>query len=100
MAESELLNKFLQISENRTAIFITYRLGSCVHADKILALEDGILVESGTHYELMEKGSTYAKMYESQANWYLPKKAPATRAAIEKQNIVIIMSPARFLQQL
>ncbi|RJG22644.1 ABC transporter ATP-binding protein [Paenibacillus thiaminolyticus] len=74
MAESELLNKFLQISENRTAIFITHRLGSCIHADKILVLEDGILVESGTHYKLMEKGSTYAKMYESQANWYLPKK--------------------------
>ena len=62
-----LLQKALDnLLENRTTIVIAHRLSTIVHADKILYLEDGQVLEEGTHDELMRKNLKYAKMYKIQ----------------------------------
>ena len=57
------LNK---ITEGRTTIVIAHRLSTIINSDKILLLEDGSILEEGTHHELMNKDSKYKQMYDSQ----------------------------------
>ncbi|MED1666976.1 ABC transporter ATP-binding protein [Brevibacillus laterosporus] len=71
IAEAQLLEKFIEITDNKTAIFITHRLGSCKNVDRILVLKDGNLVEEGNHEELMQRNGEYAEMFRSQAQWYV-----------------------------
>jgi len=52
-------------------IFISHRLSSAVSADKIYMLENGEVVESGSHKELMEKNGKYADMFRKQAQNYI-----------------------------
>ena len=49
-----------------TRIVIAHRLSTIVRADRILVMDDGKLVESGTHAELLRKGGAYARLYNSQ----------------------------------
>jgi ATP-binding cassette subfamily B protein len=70
LAESELYASFERLTEGATTLLITHRLGATKTADVILVLEDGRIVESGSHAELMQAGGLYAHMYESQRYWY------------------------------
>ena len=70
----ELLQRALsKLSQNRTTIVIAHRLSTIVSADKILHLEEGKVLEEGTHNDLMQKGEAYAKMYKLQGNNILIK---------------------------
>ncbi|MCM1186330.1 MAG: ABC transporter ATP-binding protein/permease [Lachnoclostridium sp.] len=51
------------LSENRTCITIAHRLSTVRNADKIMVLKDGVIVEEGTHEELLKKQGAYAGMY-------------------------------------
>ena len=55
-----------KITEGRTSIIIAHRLATVKKADKILVMEAGKIVESGTHSELLKKGGYYNKLYEAQ----------------------------------
>ncbi len=70
ISESELYEKFGEISRGRTTIFISHRLGSIKLADHIYVLKNGCVAEQGTHRELLEKQGVYAVMYETQQSWY------------------------------
>lgn len=70
IAESKLFEKFLEITEGKTAIFVTHRLGSCSFADLILVLKKGRLVQAGTHQQLMQQQGEYRFMYTEQSKWY------------------------------
>jgi ATP-binding cassette subfamily B protein len=50
----------------RTSLVIAHRLSTILAADRILVLEKGAIVESGTHAELLERGGLYARLYEQQ----------------------------------
>ena len=50
----------------RTVLFITHRLGSLRHADRILVMDQGALVEQGTHDDLLALGGRYATLYQPQ----------------------------------
>jgi ATP-binding cassette, subfamily B, bacterial len=50
----------------RTSIVIAHRLSTVRHADKILVVSHGTIVESGTHDELLERGGVYSDLYETQ----------------------------------
>ena len=51
---------------NKTSLVIAHRLSTIRNADKILVLEGGIIIEEGTHDELINKSARYAQIYESQ----------------------------------
>lgn len=70
-AEVKLYSLFAKISENKTTIFITHRLGAAKISDEIIVIDDGKVIESGTHDELMKYQGEYAKMFNEQRSWYL-----------------------------
>lgn len=55
-----------KITEGRTSIIIAHRLATIKKADKILVMDAGEIVESGTHKELLKKGGYYSSLYEAQ----------------------------------
>ncbi len=55
-----------KITEGRTSIIIAHRLATIKKADKILVMDAGKIVESGTHRELLKKGGYYNNLYEAQ----------------------------------
>ncbi|MBM4466400.1 MAG: ABC transporter ATP-binding protein [Chloroflexi bacterium] len=67
-AEAEyLIQQALEnVLEGRTALIIAHRLSTIRHADKIIALEDGRIVEVGDHGELLARGGLYSQMYRRQ----------------------------------
>jgi len=65
-AEALIQNALDNLMEGRTSFVIAHRLSTVMKADKILVLEYGIVVDSGSHEELLEKGGLYARLYEMQ----------------------------------
>ena len=66
--EALLQNALKKLSENRTTIVIAHRLSTIVNADKILLLEEGKILEEGTHRSLIDLKGEYYKMYQNQIN--------------------------------
>jgi len=69
-AEYEVFKKFRQLAKGRAAIIISHRLSTVKMADCIYVLQDGRIIESGTHDELVRRGATYAYLFETQAQNY------------------------------
>jgi ATP-binding cassette subfamily B protein len=57
--------------EGRTAIVIAHRLSTIQRMDRIVVLEDGKIIEQGSHKELLEKDGTYAKLWSHQSGGFL-----------------------------
>ena len=55
-----------KITEGRSSIIIAHRLATIKKADRILVMDAGLIVETGTHKELLEKGGYYRDLYEAQ----------------------------------
>jgi len=75
IAEYKMFENMMRATEGRGVIFISHRLSSAVLADKVLLMEDGSIVECGTHKELMSIKGKYAAMFNRQAENYLGSEA-------------------------
>lgn len=64
--EQKVQSAMDSLMEGRTSFVIAHRLSTIRNADLILYLQDGGIVEQGSHDELMAKGGAYAKLYNSQ----------------------------------
>lgn len=64
--EQQVTRNLAEVYRGSTVLFITHRLGSLRHADHILVMHQGSLVEQGTHTELMKLGGRYATLYRQQ----------------------------------
>ena len=70
LAEQELYVKYNSLTEHKTSLFISHRLASTQFCNRIIYLEDGLILETGTHNELMKKKGKYAEMFEIQSQYY------------------------------
>ncbi|MEP1035649.1 ABC transporter ATP-binding protein [Ekhidna sp.] len=64
--ENVILNAMQRIMQGRTSIIISHRVSSAKLADKVVMLDDGIVVEQGTHDELLSKGGAYKELHDKQ----------------------------------
>lgn len=64
--EERILNNLKNITANRTTIIVTHRVSSAKNADRILILDEGKIVEQGTHDELISAGGYYQELYDKQ----------------------------------
>ena len=75
MAEQEIFRRFDELRGDKTTLFVSHRLSSATIASKIVVLEDGCVVEEGTHRELLEKNGKYALLFRTQAKRYTDDEA-------------------------
>ena len=71
IAESHLYERFRDLTNDKSALFITHRLGSVRIADKIIVINDGKIVGVGSHNELMAAEGDYAVLFRTQAENYV-----------------------------
>lgn len=69
-AENEIYKKFSEMTSGKTAVFISHRLASTRFCDNVIMLEQGKIIEKGTHYELMDKKGKYYEMFSIQMKLY------------------------------
>jgi subfamily B ATP-binding cassette protein MsbA len=55
-----------ELMANRTTLVIAHRLSTVENADRIVVLDDGAIVESGTHQQLLDQGGHYRALYQMQ----------------------------------
>ncbi len=70
IAEYNLNHAMMNAAKHKTVIFISHRLSTTIIADKIYVMENGGIIESGSHEELMKQNGTYAEMFRLQAEKY------------------------------
>ena len=65
-SENDIMEQIYKLAETRTVILISHRLANVVKADNIYVLDEGNIVENGTHQGLLEQGSVYARLWSAQ----------------------------------
>ena len=70
-AEYEVFRRFSDLTQGKTAVLISHRFSTVRMADRILVLQNGQMLEIGTHEELLEKDGKYAELFGLQAQGYL-----------------------------
>ena len=70
IAEYKMYENLIEVTKNKTVIYISHRLSSAVLSDRIFVLGNGTILESGSHTELMEQNGEYSKMFTLQASSY------------------------------
>jgi ATP-binding cassette subfamily B protein len=82
-SESERLiqSAFHELMKSRTTFVVAHRLSTVKEAHLILVLENGVIVESGTHRELVSRSGTYRRLYDAQS--FIPDDEPHLKIASE-----------------
>jgi ATP-binding cassette, subfamily B, bacterial len=83
LAEAEVFRQFRQLIQGRSAILISHRFSTVQMADRIYVMQQGRIVEQGTHQELMRQNGHYGRLYSAQAAHYQQDPADAMESAPE-----------------
>ncbi|MFC7877406.1 ABC transporter ATP-binding protein [Isoptericola sp. NPDC057391] len=78
LAEHDLFSSLRATLDGRTALFVSHRFSTVRSADRIVVLEDGAVIEEGSHDELMALDGAYAEMFTVQARSYLDAASAPT----------------------
>lgn len=70
LAESEIYQKYSDMANNKTSLFISHRLASTRFCDRIILIKDGGVKEEGSHEDLLKLNGEYAKLFEVQSRYY------------------------------
>jgi ATP-binding cassette subfamily B protein len=62
-AEFELFSRFRELAAGRTTLLVSHRFSTLSMADRILVMDEGRIIEQGTHVQLIAKGGLYATLY-------------------------------------
>lgn len=65
-SENDIMEQIIKLAKAKTVILISHRLANVVNADNIYVMQDGNIIESGAHTELLKNNSVYANLYNSQ----------------------------------
>jgi len=68
--ETRVYSQFQKLAEGKCAVIVTHRLGSAKLAHRIVVMDNGEIVDTGTHEELLSRNGKYADMWKAQAVWY------------------------------
>jgi ATP-binding cassette subfamily B protein len=69
-AEYQVFQRFAELTQGKIAVLISHRFSTVRMADRILVLDQGNMLEIGTHEELLASGGRYAELFELQAMGY------------------------------
>lgn len=75
ISEANIFSDFNNLVQDKTALYISHRMSSTKFSQRILVINDGILVAVGTHQQLMGQEGLYYQMYTEQAKYYEETKA-------------------------
>ena len=70
LVEYDILKKFIDLTEGKTSVIISHRVGLCRFADRIIVMRDGRVVGNGPHEELLRNNAEYIRIWNEQAKWY------------------------------
>ena len=70
IAESELYQKYGEMTSGKLSLYISHRLASTRFCDRIILIEDHHIIEEGTHDELLRLGGRYAELFSIQSKYY------------------------------
>jgi ATP-binding cassette subfamily B protein len=79
-SEKHVQEAVAELCKGRTTLMIAHRLSTIMHADKIVVIEGGQIVETGRHEELLRRGGRYASFYRLQLQHDADSSAPAAAA--------------------
>ena len=70
LVEYDILKKFIELTEGKTSVIISHRVGLCRFADRIIVMQNGRIAGNGTHEELLGNNAEYGRIWSEQARWY------------------------------
>jgi ATP-binding cassette subfamily B protein len=79
-SEHAIQQELNRLSQNRTVLMIAHRLSTVVDADEIIVLEQGRVVERGSHQELLSRHGAYARLWQLQQREDMDQRAATSRA--------------------
>ncbi len=70
LAEQDIYERYNELAQGRTSVYISHRLASTRFCDRVILLEDGGILEEGTHGQLLALGGRYAELFQVQSKYY------------------------------